>query len=123
MKVGATVLEALHVRLASDLAGLTVTGDDRHAYGTDFDGLVTAAQVATQVETDELLRYRLERRLAEIEAVQLRLSDGTYGICESCGLPIAEERLEALPEAVHCFNCQCAYDRAHGRRGGARHAA
>ena len=123
LQIGTAVLEALHVRLADDLAGLTAPGDERNPYGTDFEGLVTAAQAATQVETDELLRYRVERRIAEIEAVQARMRAGTYGMCDTCGLPIPEERLEALPEAIHCLDCQRAHDRAHGRRAGVRHAA
>src|ERR1700712_1158768 len=31
-----------------------------------------------------------------------KLDDGTYGICDVCGQPIAEGRLEALPWAVLC---------------------
>ena len=123
LQIGTAVLEALHARLADDVAGLSASTGDRNPYGTDFEGLVTAAQAATQVETDELLRYRIERRIAEIEAVQARIRAGTYGSCDTCGVAIPEERLEALPEAVHCLDCQRAHDRAHGRRGGIRHAA
>jgi DnaK suppressor protein len=35
-----------------------------------------------------------------------RMDAGTYGICERCGQPIAEERLEALPAARLCLNCK-----------------
>ncbi len=38
------------------------------------------------------------------EALQ-RIAQGTYGICERCGEPIAEGRLEALPAAVLCIAC------------------
>jgi RNA polymerase-binding transcription factor DksA len=37
---------------------------------------------------------------------------GTYGICERCGRRISLERLEALPWAVRCIDCQ---QRAGGR--------
>jgi DnaK suppressor protein len=37
--------------------------------------------------------------MAEIEAALQRLDDGTYGIDEVTGEPIADERLEALPTA------------------------
>lgn len=123
VQAGATVLEALHVRLAADLIGLTTIGEDRNEYGGDFEGLVTAAQTATQVETDQLLRYRVERRLAEIEAVQSRVRAGVYGMCDACGSPIPEERLEAVPEATHCLGCQRVHERSHGRRGSVRRAA
>jgi len=41
--------------------------------------------------------------LAEIDAALARVADGTYGICERCGKPIGEERLEARPWATLCI--------------------
>ena len=38
------------------------------------------------------------------EALQ-RIAQDTYGICERCGEPIAEGRLEAQPAAVLCIAC------------------
>ncbi len=38
------------------------------------------------------------------EALQ-QIAQGTYGICERCGEPIAEGRLKALPAAVLCIAC------------------
>jgi DnaK suppressor protein len=44
-----------------------------------------------------------ERRiLHEIDAALQRLQDGTYGICEGTGEPIARARLEAQPWARYC---------------------
>ncbi|WP_269778536.1 TraR/DksA C4-type zinc finger protein [Microlunatus antarcticus] len=40
-----------------------------------------------------------------MEAAQARLAAGTYGLCERCGRPIAEERLAARPEARFCITC------------------
>lgn len=34
-----------------------------------------------------------------------RLDDGTYGICQACGQPIPQARLEVLPEARRCVAC------------------
>jgi DnaK suppressor protein len=31
---------------------------------------------------------------------------GTYGLCERCGQPIGDERLEALPAARLCMTCK-----------------
>jgi RNA polymerase-binding protein DksA len=41
--------------------------------------------------------------LAEIDAALARIENGTFGICERCGDPIAPERLEALPWATLCI--------------------
>lgn len=38
-----------------------------------------------------------QEALKEIEAALQRIYNGTYGICEETGQPIAEERLEAVP--------------------------
>jgi len=45
------------------------------------------------------------RRLADVEAALARREAGTYGICETCGRPIAPERLAARPSARDCIDC------------------
>lgn len=35
-----------------------------------------------------------------------KLDNGAYGICEDCGGAIDEERLEIIPEATSCVDCQ-----------------
>ena len=35
-----------------------------------------------------------------------RLDAGTYGICVHCGAPCQEKRLDAVPWARHCLDCQ-----------------
>ncbi|MDQ1381650.1 MAG: hypothetical protein QOJ71_2369 [Actinomycetota bacterium] len=50
-------------------------------------------------EKDLAILERLETDLAEIEAALQRLDDGTYGVDEATGEPIAPERLAALPTA------------------------
>jgi YteA family regulatory protein len=65
----------------------------------------------TATETyDRELDYTLEENsqhvLAEIEAALKRIEEGTYGMCSNCGNQIPEERLEALPWATLCIDCQ-----------------
>ncbi|MDR0328944.1 MAG: TraR/DksA C4-type zinc finger protein [Planctomycetaceae bacterium] len=43
--------------------------------------------------------------LALIDEALLRIKDGTYGICESCGKPIPKVRLNVLPYAADCVKC------------------
>ena len=43
--------------------------------------------------------------LVEIDTAIRRLEDGSYGVCERCGLPIAPARLEARPAARRCIAC------------------
>ena len=42
---------------------------------------------------------------AEITAALRRLDEGRYGVCERCGEPIGEARLEARPAARTCIRC------------------
>lgn len=50
-------------------------------------------------EKDLAILEQLEGDLAEIEAALQRLDEGTYGVDEVTGQPIARERLEAYPTA------------------------
>ncbi len=51
------------------------------------------------LETEERILDRIERALRKIE-------EGSYGICEDCGKEIPPERLEAIPYALKCRECQ-----------------
>jgi DnaK suppressor protein len=44
--------------------------------------------------------------LRRIDEAIVRLGGGTYGLCSDCGARIAEARLEALPFALTCRDCQ-----------------
>ena len=46
-----------------------------------------------------------ESRVEQIEHALERLEAGTYRTCESCGRPIDEARLEALPYTTLCIEC------------------
>jgi DnaK suppressor protein len=52
-----------------------------------------------------LMEMRNRRRQAIDEAL-VRLNEGTYGICAECGVEISERRLEAVPFAKLCVECQ-----------------
>jgi DnaK suppressor protein len=47
----------------------------------------------------------VRRELAEIDAALLRIEQGRYGTCQSCGGPMGLQRLRALPEARYCVAC------------------
>ncbi|GAA4084743.1 TraR/DksA family transcriptional regulator [Actinomadura miaoliensis] len=48
----------------------------------------------------------LRQALRDIEAALARVDAGTYGLCEDCGEPISQARLEILPHARRCVLCQ-----------------
>ena len=52
-----------------------------------------------------LMEMRNRRRQSIDEAIT-RLHEGTYGICAECGVEISEKRLQAVPFAKLCVECQ-----------------
>jgi DnaK suppressor protein len=52
-----------------------------------------------------LMEMRNRKRQAIDEALT-RLNEGTYGICAECGIEVSEKRLEAVPFAKLCVQCQ-----------------
>jgi RNA polymerase-binding transcription factor DksA len=103
-----TTLEAERARLRNGLTEAIVPPGPM-TYGSQA---AAASQVFEQ-QRDLALREKNELQLAAVEAAVGRLDAGTFGMCIRCGRPIAPERLEALPWAAHCIDCQ----RIVGRRG------
>jgi len=57
-------------------------------------------------EINFILSDRERLKIKQIDDALVRMDEGTYGVCESCGLEIAEERLEAMPFTRLCRDCQ-----------------
>ena len=51
-------------------------------------------------------------KLAQNRHALERLDNGSYGICEACGLPIGKFRLQAAPRATLCRSCKEKAERA-----------
>lgn len=74
--------------------------------GLNYDSnFADTSQVTAERGEAEALAAKLQETLAEVERALEKLRNGTYGICEDCGQPIDEARLEAKPAARHCINC------------------
>ena len=66
------------------------------------------ADSATETYDREMATTLLDnelRLLAEIDAALIRIEDGTFGTCTSCGASIGE-RLEVRPWAHLCKDCK-----------------
>ena len=44
--------------------------------------------------------------LMQVEHALVRIADGSYGMCESCGQPIGKARLQVFPRATLCMSCK-----------------
>jgi DnaK suppressor protein len=58
------------------------------------------AQKLAMLEVEGTLVAHDLRRLALVERALSKIEDGTYGLSDVSGRPIAKERLEATPEAI-----------------------
>jgi len=54
-----------------------------------------------------------QEALYEIEEALKRLEGGTYGVCEMCEKLVRKERLEAVPFARFCIQCQSGVEKDH----------
>jgi len=52
--------------------------------------------------------------LDQIDGALKRIEDGTFGLCEECGMKIPKSRLEAIPYAALCVQC-ASQKEAHGQ--------
>ena len=103
---------ALRKALAGDLSLLKQL---REQTGGD---VVDAALDAAQDEISSQLAEVESRELANIERALVRIKNGSYGECEVCGDKIPVARLNALPYATSCIECQRAAE-SNGGFGGA----
>jgi DnaK suppressor protein len=82
--------------------------------GVKFDTLAKMGRVAeedqAQISHDEFISLQLNSldylQLRLVEEALDRLGSGDYGVCLACDLPIPPNRLEAVPWARYCVQCQ-----------------
>ena len=70
------------------------------------EGFADAGQAAAERASLLTLVRSLRDTLRDVEQALGKMEAGTYGLCERCGQPIGDERLEALPAARLCMTCK-----------------
>ena len=114
--------DRLHERAAQ------LRGEIQHTLERSSDE--THARVAEQardLEDDSFSNLVVDVNLAEIDrdadelrridGALARISEGSYGCCESCGQEIPVARLQAEPTALRCVQCQELYEKTHAGNG------
>jgi DnaK suppressor protein len=77
-------------------------GETGQQYDSNF---ADSSQVTAERGEAEARASSLKEALGEVDHALAKFDNGTYGRCESCGNPIAEARLEAMPSARYCMSC------------------
>ena len=72
---------------------------DNAAVDTDVREQVGHDTVEAQIKD-------LSKRLVDIDHAIERMGKGFYGICERCGEPTPQARLELVQEARYCIECE-----------------
>lgn len=97
------IAKRLRARLAELLGRANVIEDDlRQPLDANFsDQAIDLADDEALAGVDDVLRSEIH----DIRLALLRIENGSYGQCTSCGGPINPARLEALPTAGLCIAC------------------
>ena len=81
---------------------------------------VESSSVDQDQDLDLDLTQAKDKKLAAIDRALERLTDGKYGYCHECENEIPLKRLEALPFAIRCRDCEKTHEselnQAHRRR-------
>ncbi|MBI4423230.1 MAG: TraR/DksA family transcriptional regulator [Elusimicrobia bacterium] len=80
--------------------------------GTDVGD--EADQATSSQEKEMLFELSDNERvmLDQIEGSLRKMEKGAYGLCESCQKPIAKARIQAVPFARYCIQCQSSAESA-----------
>lgn len=100
------ILTQLRREVSGDISSL-----EADAFSTDGDRLSVdnPADIGSESFAQEFsleLLQRDEATLAEIDEALGRVKAGTFGLCEGCEEPIPKVRLNAVPHARFCVDCQ-----------------
>ena len=101
-------LENEHKRIMEELNQLeaSIRPVEERREGSPFGKREEEATESFELEKRLALEKRVRDNLADVERALHKFEEGSYGLCDSCGQPIAPARLEALPQASLCVTCK-----------------
>ena len=76
---------------------------------TSNDSVKDSVDLATNdmdIRLLETLGTQDVKRLKKVEAAIGRIRNGRFGLCAKCNKKVDQERLEAIPYAALCIDCQ-----------------
>lgn len=104
--------DALRQALAGDLSLL------KEMRQQNSGDVIDAALDSAQDEISSQLAEVESRELTHIETALERMRQGNYGACDGCGTAIPLARLQALPYATMCIQCQREAEKSGDAGGG-----
>jgi RNA polymerase-binding transcription factor DksA len=64
-----------------------------------------------EIEKDLSIKESIEAQIEDVDRALRKLDNGHFGLCETCGKPIPEARLQAKPAARYCVKDQQTMER------------
>ncbi len=83
---------------------------------TAFPDPTDQASVETDRNFDLRIKDRERRLIKKIDQAMVRIHDGEFGECESCGGAISIKRLQARPVTTFCIECKTAQEQEERTR-------
>ncbi|MGH2613777.1 MAG: TraR/DksA family transcriptional regulator [Thermomicrobiales bacterium] len=102
--------------MANEMRAIGVDQDDEN--GSLGNHIADDGSNVSEAERLVTITEDMQGLLAQVNAALERMDEGTYGICQRCGKPIGEARLDAFPYVAHCIECQSILEREQALRAG-----
>ena len=97
------MLEAWKAELSQDIdITLHSMQEDQTVFADPNDRATQESDMALELRN----RDRERRLIKKINETIAKIKSGDYGYCESCGIEIGLERLQARPTASMCIDCK-----------------
>ena len=102
----AALLEARRIELASELEALRKPVREPGAQLQYGKRVGDHTNDAIEQRTRGMAAEHLQQIADEVGRALEKLAQGSYGLCDGCGQPIPDGRLDALPWASLCIACK-----------------
>jgi DnaK suppressor protein len=107
-------LKRLRTKIEAQLCGLeastiTVKSEIRESAGVNanvFQDQLDCAKAQVDLKTASQIYNKSVAQQTVLQKALMRMDNGTFGLCQSCGNEIVLRRLEAMPGATLCLDCQ-----------------
>jgi DnaK suppressor protein len=84
--------------------------------GQEINDDLDYAELVSDSFTEGMIANHQVEELRQIEESLVKISKGTYGVCDMCGVVIPLGRLKAKPFAKFCTECRTVYEHESVKR-------
>ncbi len=74
------------------------------------------AELVSDSFTEGMIANHQIKELKQIEESLIKISKGTYGVCDMCSIVIPIGRLKAKPFAKYCTECRTVFENESNKR-------